>query len=335
MALRMLEMILPADMRAAAVDVCQGIGALGTWHEALGEDLVLVRVLAQSNQLDQLIAESEKRFGHDPAFRLVVFSIDATLPRLADAKPPVGAAEETPPSRQRIAVAELTETLSGGVGITRTLGLTTVLSTIVATLGLMRNDSTVVIGAMVIAPLLTPNMALSLATTLGDARLARAAFRAALFSLVLAAAVALLLGLLVPFDPSVPEIARRSRVDLSDIFLALASGSAGALAFTTGLPAMLVGVMVAVALMPPLVATVLLAASGLWDLASQAGLLVCTNVICVNLAGVATFLYQDVRPQHWWEAHRARLMVRVAGGIWLALLVVLVVLVYLSGFRAV
>jgi uncharacterized hydrophobic protein (TIGR00341 family) len=188
---------------------------------------------------------------------------------------------------------------------------------------------------MVIAPLLTPNMALSLATTLGDGRLARAAFRAALFSLLLAAAVALVLGLLVPFDPSVPEIARRSQVDLGDIVLALASGSAGALAFTTGLPAMLVGVMVAVALMPPLVVTTLLVASGLWGLAGQAGLLVLTNVICVNLAGVATFLYQDVRPQHWWEAYRARRMVRVAGSVWLALLLALVVLVYLSGFRAI
>jgi uncharacterized membrane protein len=52
-----------------------------------------------------------------------------------------------------------------------------VLSTIVAAVGLARDNAAIVIGAMVMAPLLGPNMALSLATTLGDTKLAFRALR--------------------------------------------------------------------------------------------------------------------------------------------------------------
>lgn len=331
MALRMLEMFVPLAMKQAATELCAAAGTLGTWTETLEDEMVLVRTLAESEQLDSVIGYAEKSFGHAPGFRMVIFTADATLPRLVEkVVEPDPSGEPPAQNPQRIAIAELMENLSGGVRVTRTLVLTTVLSTIVATLGLMRNDATIVIGAMVIAPLLLPNMALSLATTLGDAALARRALNAAGLSLVIAAVVSFSIALVVPFDPEVPEIARRSHVDLSDIVLALASGSAGALALTTGLSGVLVGVMVAVALMPPLVVTVLLATSGLWADASQAALLVLTNVICVNLAGVATFLYQNVRPRHWWEASRATRMVRRAAVIWAALLLLLLALIYVS-----
>jgi hypothetical protein len=46
--------------------------------------------------------------------------------------------------------------------------------------------------------------------------------------------LSLLIGVAVPVDPEVREIATRTEVSLSDIALALAAGSAGALAFTTG-----------------------------------------------------------------------------------------------------
>jgi uncharacterized membrane protein len=131
----------------------------------------------------------------------------------------------------------------------------------------------------------------------------------------------------VPVDPSVREIASRTEVGLSDVALALAAGSAGALAFTTGLSAAVVGVMVAVALLPPLATVGLLLGSGHPRLAVGALLLTLTNIVCVNLAGVATFLWQRVNPRHWWEADRAKRMVRVSGAIWLALLALLVALI--------
>lgn len=109
--------------------------------------------------------------------------------------------------------------------------------------------------------------------------------------------------------------------------LALASGSAGVLSITTGASAALIGVMVAVALLPPLVTFGLLVGAGYLGLAVHAMLLFVTNVICVNLAGVATLLAQNVRPRTWWEADRARKATKIAVTFWIFLLLMLVAVV--------
>ena len=76
-------------------------------------------------------------------------------------------------------------------------------------------------------------------------------------------ALSVTIGVLVPVDPALTEVASRTRARDGDIALALASGLARALAFTTGVSTTLIGVMVAVALLPPLVAFGLLLGGGL------------------------------------------------------------------------
>jgi uncharacterized membrane protein len=62
--------------------------------------------------------------------------------------------------------------------------------------------------------------------------------------------------------------------------------------------------MVAVALLPPLVTFGMLFGAGYLQEAFSAILLLFTNIICVNLAGVITFLAQGIRAITWWEADR-------------------------------
>jgi uncharacterized membrane protein len=119
-------------------------------------------------------------------------------------------------------------------------------------------------------------------------------------------------------------------VDWPDLVLALAAGTVGALAFTTGIHTPLVGVMVAVALLPPLVATGLLAGAGLWVQSLKAMLLYSTNLICIMLAAVATFMLQGVRPRTWWEADEARRSSRRALAMLTTLALVLLGLILLA-----
>jgi len=238
--------------------------------------------------------------------------------------------DQKPSDPARIACDELVQKLSGGAVINHIFVVTVVLSTVVAAIGLTRSDVAVIIGAMVIAPLLRPNMTLALATTLGDPKLARRALAVNATGLSVALVAAIAIGLLTSVDPQTPEIARRTQVSLSDIALALAAGSAGALAFTSGLSAAVVGVMVAVALLPPLVNVGLLLGGGFPFEASEALLLTATNIVCINVAAVGTFLWQKVHPRHWWKAERAKRMVRVAAAVWLGLLALLVGLIVLA-----
>ena len=52
-----------------------------------------------------------------------------------------------------------------------------------------------------------------------------------------------------------------------------------------------------------------------------------SNLVCVNISGVAMFLYQGVRPNRWWEAKKAKKQTRVAITVWVALLAILGILI--------
>jgi uncharacterized hydrophobic protein (TIGR00341 family) len=225
---------------------------------------------------------------------------------------------------------ELYADLTEGLGITGQFLVMVALAAIVAAIGLYRDSATVIIAAMVIAPLLKPNLALSLGTTLGDLDLIRTSIRVNLIGMALGLVLAASVGVLLPIDPTTPEIELRTWVGLGDILLALASGIAAALSVTTAASSALIGVMVAVALMPPLVVIGLMLGSGHVDLAAGAAELLVVNIVCVNLAGVATFWVQKVVPVRYWEAARARTATRRAVVVWAGLLAVLLAWIFLK-----
>ena len=88
--------------------------------------------------------------------------------------------------------------------------------------------------------------------------------------------------------------------------------------------------MVAVALLPPLVSLGLLLGAGQWSLALGSLLLFLTNLICINLSGVVTFIFQGIRPLSWRESTKAKKATRLALFLWLMLLMILVVIILLS-----
>jgi uncharacterized hydrophobic protein (TIGR00271 family) len=171
------------------------------------------------------------------------------------------------------------------------------LSAIIATYGLLQDSSAVIIGAMLVAPLFTPILALSLALVEADMRLLRLAVEATLKGIALAIGLAVLLTALSPLRGVTPEIAARSQPNLFDLAVALASGAAGAYAVARkDVAAALPGVAIAAALVPPLGTVGVGLALG--DLAVTRGgtLLFSTNLIAIVLAGTITLLLLGFRP---------------------------------------
>jgi uncharacterized hydrophobic protein (TIGR00341 family) len=261
--------------------------------------------------------------------------VEATLPR--PETPEQEAVDEKPREERkrkikgsRISREELYSDIEETTRLSWVFVTMVVLSTIVAAIGLLKDNVAVVIGAMVIAPLLGPNVALALATTLGDAHLGRRSVKASLIGFLIALGISITAGCLFAIDSESPELLARTTVDLGDILLALAAGSAGTLAFTAGVAVSLIGVMVAVALLPPLVTTGLMLGAGHHGLALGAFLLLGANVICVNLSGVITFLSQQVRPNSWWESNKAKRATRIAIMLWTILLLALALIILVS-----
>lgn len=332
MPLRLIEFIAADQGGREFPDLFENEQVMGVWQQRLQDDGRLIRVLTDAQFTESIVERIEQEFSNDNGYRLVILPVEATLPL---PEPPEEQREEQAGNEEseaeathdRISREELYEDVNEGSQLSWSYLLLVLLSTVVVSIGMVRNDLPVTIGAMVIAPLLGPNVALALGTTLGDLPLIWRALRANGAGVLLAFVASLGMGWLLAVQPDAPAIAARTNVSLQHVLLALASGCAGALAFTRGTSAALIGVMVAVALLPPLVASGMLLGAGEWRPGFQALLLVLANIICVNLAGVVTFTAHGIRPRTWWEAGRAKRATRVALAIWLALLGVLVAVI--------
>lgn len=335
MSLRLMQIIVPEVDRLELEGLLEGHEVVSSWQQARSAERVAVNLVVQAETAEPIMDRIDKRFSRVEGFRVLLYPLEAVLPRLVEEEAPAEvetSARAAESKASRVSREELYNNITESLGRPRIYALMTALSVVVAAVGLLRDDLAVIIAAMVIAPLLGPNVALALATTLGDGKLATSALRRAAGGFALALALALAIGWLVPVDPELPAIAGRSQVHASDLVLALAAGVAGTVAFTSSAASALIGVMVAVALVPPLVVFGMLLGSGQVAAASGAGLLVAANLVCVNLAGIATFLAQGVRPSRWWEAARAGRTARLGLLVWLALLLALSALLVYSHY---
>lgn len=185
------------------------------------------------------------------------------------------------------------------------------LSAMIASLGLIVNSPAVVIGAMLVAPLMSPIIGSGLALVLGDARFLRLALGAVTRGLLLAIFIGFLAGLTALGRPFSNEILARTQPNLYDLGIALFSGMAAAyaLSFSSAAGA-LPGVAIAAALVPPLATVGITFCAGLFALLTgrlaDAGdfmtdslgalLLFTTNFIAISTAAAFVFFILGFRP---------------------------------------
>lgn len=172
-----------------------------------------------------------------------------------------------------------------------------VLSTVIAAIGLEQNSAAVVIGAMLVAPLMTPLLGLGLALVQGNPVLARISLRAVVLGLGVTILVAYLTGLLTPgFSEPTREMLGRGGPGLLDIVVAFASGLAAAYASSRpGLLAALPGVAIAAALVPPIATSGLALSLGDFRLAAGALLLFVINMVTIVLASMVSLWVVGLR----------------------------------------
>lgn len=172
-----------------------------------------------------------------------------------------------------------------------------VLSVFIASFGLFLSSPAVIIGAMVIAPLMSPITSFAMAVLRRDMALLRESSMTILYGVLLALSTAALLALLIPIEKITSEIAGRLQPNLLDLGVAVASGAAGAyaLARESDMKSM-PGVAIAVALVPPL--SVAGIGIGWWDWSvfSGAMLLFLTNLFGISIAASLTFLILGYSP---------------------------------------
>ncbi|MFZ6027703.1 MAG: DUF389 domain-containing protein [Chloroflexota bacterium] len=183
--------------------------------------------------------------------------------------------------------------------------LLVLLSCSIATFGLITDSVAVIIGAMLVAPLMSPILGLSLASVAGEQRMFRRSLLALTEGVFLAMILSALLGWIaraLPFDLLLElpqEVLSRTRPTPFDLGVALAGGAAAAYALAQPrLSAALPGVAIATALMPPVCTVGIGISLGNVTVALGAGLLFLTNLAAISFAGIVVFAMLGFRPAH-------------------------------------
>lgn len=325
-------MVIPEeDLEKAKETLEENKLVLDFWREAAREQEVSFKIIVNAEKSQNVLDELDKNFSKHEEFRIIVSPLEAMVPTPSEEE---GVEEEETEEEKTetasISREELYSTLSDRSALSADYLILISLSAIVASIGAWRGDWAIVIGAMVIAPMIGPNMGLSLSTTLADPSLGKESIKTIFLGISAAFLIAVAFGVFLPVGAN-NLIASRATAGLADVVLALAAGIAGAIAFTRDVATALIGVMVSLSLLPALVVAGLLLGSGALVMAGSALLVFFINLTCINLSGVLTFLLEGIKPKSWWKEDKAKKMTRWAMVIWTLLLSALVaVIVYIK-----
>lgn len=326
--MRLIEAIFPKDKTdkvKSALEKCEPTHFRFTSTEE--EDTCVLRAFFADETAQGLVDELQSICGGSDNWRILVYPVEATAPQPEEDE---NKDEEKARKRKLALREEIYDDVADGAQLSSDFFVLTATSTIVAAIGLNANNVAAVIGAMVIAPLLGPILAVTLAIALGDFKLLARASRNAVLGLILGVAMAAAMGVLIPINYESGELMSRTVAGLDSIVLALAAGVAAALSIVAGVSAALVGVMVAVALLPPAAAVGLFLGAGDVAFALRALLLLTVNVVCIMIAAQGVYFYKGVRPRTWFEKKKASGAVRINIAVLAALLFSLAAIIWFS-----
>jgi len=305
-----IETIAPASIEDEIIRLAKKNEVSDVWISGQRDNQTIIKILLGNEKSQKVLDQLQTMMEGKNSFRVLVYPLELALP-----------------NESLKASAMTRESLSTRLTAESQLNwhfiMLVFLSTIVAAIGLIENNVAVIIGAMVIAPLLGPNLAISMATTLGHLKEVRRAFVTLIAGIGLALLISIAIGFLYPDLHMTPELDSRTHVGMSSMALALASGAAAALSITTGVSSVLVGVMVAVALLPPTVTLGIMIATEQWHAAYGALALLLVNIASVNFTTQLTMRLKGIKPREEKFRNTSRVVFALGIIFWLALLIFL------------
>jgi uncharacterized hydrophobic protein (TIGR00271 family) len=174
-----------------------------------------------------------------------------------------------------------------------------ILATMIATFGLYINSPSVIIGAMLLAPLMQPIVSMSMGVLRQDSALAFGGLKSIMIGVMSVLLTAMLISFFTPIEKLTSEMVGRLHPTILDLFVAIVSGAAAAYAKSNEkIMGSLAGVAIAVALVPPLAVSGIGLGWGEWHMFGMAFLLFVTNLVGIVLAAALIFMILGYSPLH-------------------------------------
>lgn len=169
-----------------------------------------------------------------------------------------------------------------------------VVAAIIATAGVAADSATTIIGAMLVAPLMSPMLGTALAVAIGRPAKALRAFALTALDMGIAVVVAVGVTAIIPVDVDMStntQVLARTSPRLVDLIIALASGFVAALAsIRSDIPDAVPGIAISASIVPPLCVVGAALYEGVFDAAVGAFLLFVTNYVAIQIMGGAVYL---------------------------------------------
>ena len=173
------------------------------------------------------------------------------------------------------------------------------LSAVIASAGVVSDSTATVIGAMIVAPLMTPILGIVLAVVLSDGANLRRCLLMVVAGATAVVGVGWVTGLFVPYPvvaATNSQVAARITLQLVDLAAALATGAVGSVALVrSDISDTLPGVAIAISLVPPLAVVGLTLESGAPRESLGALLLFTTNVVAILASGTVVMALYRIR----------------------------------------
>ncbi|RCW69623.1 TIGR00341 family protein [Saliterribacillus persicus] len=312
MELQLVEVYIPTQKFEYTSEKLEEFDILKKWSTSISEEEMLIKVLIDKRYTEEVLNFLEKQAGESDDTRALLYNISTYIPRIEEDEEPVqndSTKEEDEEDNQaeiiRASRQELYSVVGNSSKVTINFTWMLVLSSIVATAGIVKDSAAIVIGAMVIAPLIGPFTAIAFSSILGDFKLMKRSSLTAFYGLSLPIFIAIIFGFVFPLPYNSHEFAARTNVELMDIIVAIAAGAAGALSFIKRVSEALVGVMVSVALLPPAVVLGMTIGDRAWNFVGTPSLLLLVNVMAILLSAIIVFWVSGIKPTKWNEIQAA------------------------------
>jgi uncharacterized hydrophobic protein (TIGR00341 family) len=264
-------------------------------------DLLIINLLY--GQVDQLLdrLKAKFNFSKNKDRSLIIFSPDTVIPFNKEKR------EEYQFRATRETIVSYVKSSSQVDSKFMVLSL---MASIIVTMGLILNNTPVIVGAMVIAPVFGPISAMAVGIVLGKSKIFIEGLLAEGVVITTAITIGGIFGLIIPNVAITDALLVRMYPTIADLLVALAAGGAGAYSLITGIRSQqLVGVVIAAALIPVMSAIGIGIALGNLTLVIGTSLLLLGNLFALLLAIIITFYLKGLKPQ-WWYRHTAYRLIK-------------------------
>ena len=199
--MKIIDVVTPAKNLSAVESIIGQHDSEVLWVSADEDRKKVIRALVSDDQRQSLLDALQGLFQGEDHSKILVTALEASLPRKEPTLNEKDSLDKSSTTRE-----ELYNEVEKNTRLDSTYLLLVILSTVVVAIGLLENNVAVVIGAMVIAPLLGPNIALALGAALGDMPLIWKAFKTGSAGIGLALFFSIGIGIWHPMDLDSPEL---------------------------------------------------------------------------------------------------------------------------------